>query len=590
MSKTLWRVLGLAQPMKHGLLLAMLSGTLTAGCGIALLATSAYLISAAALHPSIAALSVAIVGVRFFGIARGVFRYLERLVSHRATFRLLADLRVWLYRALEPLVPARLLDYAHDAQNEVPTLKSGDVLRRIVSDVETLQNIYLRVVAPPVVAALVGVGMWLFLGAFGTAFVLPYLALFLLCGAAIPGLSHLLSRKIGKGIVTTRATLHVQLVESVQGMADLVAYTQEQQEEGIRSLTTTLGAMQMTMARISGLQGALSSLFMNLTAWIMLVVAIPIIHAGHMPGVLLALLVLAALASFEVVLPLPAAFQQVGGSLEAAGRLFEIADMHPVIPQTTASSPIPENHTITMQHVHFRYQDAEPDVLSDITCTVLQGHCLALVGPSGAGKSTLVHLLLRFWDCQRGQITLGEHNLRCYQPDDLYSLVSVVEQDPYLFNATIRENLLLARPAATDEQMVTAAQQAQLHEFVQSLPDSYETRIGEQGLRLSGGERQRIALARAFLKDAAILILDEPTLHLDAITERAVLDTLRALRQSHTIVMVTHRLAQLDMCDEILVLHEGRIVERGTHESLLRSRGRYWRMHLEQQPFVLKQI
>lgn len=589
MRKTLWRVLGLAQPMKHGMLLAVLLGSVTAGCGIALLATSTYLISAAALHPSIAALSVAIVGVRFFGIARGVFRYLERLVSHRATFRLLADLRVWLYLALEPLIPVRLLDYTHDARGEVHTLKSGDVLRRIVSDVETLQNIYLRIAAPPVVAALIGVGMWLFLGAFDSAFVLPYLALFLLSGAGIPLLAHLLSRKMGKRIVATRAILHAQLVESVQGMADLVAYNQEtRREECIQSLTTTLGAMQMTMARLSGLQGSLSNLFMNLTSWIMLLVAIPIVRAGHLPGVFLALLVLAALASFEVVLPLPAAFQQVGGNLEAARRLFEIADMQPVVPQTTTPSPIAENQAITMQHVHFRYQGGEPDVLSDITFTVPQGRCLAIVGPSGAGKSTLVRLLLRFWDCQQGQITLGGHNLRCYQPDDLYRLVSVVEQEPYLFNATIRENLLLARPGGTCEEMVTAAQQAQLHEFVQSLPGGYETRIGEQGLRLSGGERQRIALARAFLKDAPILILDEPTVHLDAITERAVLQSLRTLRGNRTKVMVTHRLAELDICDEILVLHEGGIVERGTHENLLGARGHYWRMWLEQQTFVLE--
>lgn len=356
----------------------------------------------------------------------------------------------------------------------------------------------------------------------------------------------------------------------------------------IQSLTTALNAMQMTMARISGTQGVLSNLFMNLTAWTMLLIAIPIIHAGRMPGVLLALLVLAAIASFEAVLPLPAAFQQVGSSLEAARRLFEIADMQPAVPQITAVSPIPDNYTITMHHVYFQYQDGEPDVLSDITFTVPWGGCLAIVGPSGAGKSTLVHLLLHFWDCQRGQITLGGHDLRCYQLDDLYSTISVVEQDPYLFNTTIRENLLLARPGATDEELVTVAQQAQLHEFVQSLPEGYETRIGEQGLRLSEGERQRIALARAFLKDAPILFLDEPTVHLDAITERAVLQSLRVRRRSRTIVMVTHPLAELDMADEILVLQDGRIVERGTHESLLEARGRYWRMWLEQQPFVLE--
>ena len=186
-------------------------------------------------------------------------------------------------------------------------------------------------------------------------------------------------------------------------MADLIAYNQEQQQgECIQSLTTALNAMQMTMARINGTQGALSNLFMNLAAWTMLLVAIPIVHAGYIPGVLLALLVLAVLASFEVVLLLPVAFQQVGGSLEAARRLFEIADMQPAVPHITTPSPIPDDYTITMQHVHFQYQDNEPDVLSDITFTVPRGHCLAIVGPSGAGKSTLVHLLLHFWDCQRG--------------------------------------------------------------------------------------------------------------------------------------------------------------------------------------------
>ncbi len=581
MSKTFWRVLQLAQPMKNGMLLAVLLGTLTVGSGIALLATSAYLISAAALHPSIAALSVAIVGVRFFGIARGVFRYLERLASHQFTFRLLADLRTWVYGAMEPLVPARLLEYAHGKIHE---LKSGDLLRRMVADVETLQQVYLRIVAPPVVAALVGVGMWLFLGVFGGRFALTYLSLFLLSSVGVPLLSYLLGKKIGKDVVTTRAELHTQLVESLQGMADLTAYNQEQQQvEHILFLTTALNTMQMKMARISGMQGALSNLFMNLTSWTILLVAIPIIHAGRMPGVLLALLVLAAIASFEAVLPLPAAFQQMGSSLAAAKRLFEIVDMQPALPSTATPSPRADDYTLTMQHVHFRYQDGERDVLSDITFTVPQGGCLAIVGPSGASKSTLVHLLLRFWDCQRGQVLLGRHDLRCYQPDDLYKMVSVVEQETYLFNATVRENLLLARPGATDEELVTVAQWAQLHEFVQSLPDGYETWIGEQGLRLSGGERQRIALARAFLKDALILILDEPTIHLDAITERDVLQSLRALRRNRTIVMVTHRLAELDMADEILVLQEGCIVERGTQDNLLRAKGRYWRMWQEQQ-------
>jgi ATP-binding cassette subfamily C protein CydC len=221
-------------------------------------------------------------------------------------------------------------------------------------------------------------------------------------------------------------------------------------------------------------------------------------------------------------------------------------------------------------------------VLCDITFTVPQGRCLAVVGPSGAGKSTLAHLLLRFWDYQQGHILLGKQELRRYRQDDLYALVSVIEQETHLFNTTIRQNLLLARPSATDEEMIQAAEAAHLHAFVQSLPDGYDTQIGEQGLRLSGGERQRIALARAFLKDAPVLVLDEPTVNLDALIERATLQTIRALRRGRTTVLITHRLAELDMADEILVLQAGRIIERGKHDDLLRAKGLYWNMWQQQ--------
>jgi ATP-binding cassette subfamily C protein CydC len=221
--------------------------------------------------------------------------------------------------------------------------------------------------------------------------------------------------------------------------------------------------------------------------------------------------------------------------------------------------------------------------LQDITFTLRSQHFIAIVGPSGSGKSTLIHLLLRYWDYYHGHIRLGGHELRDYKQDDLYKLVSVIEQDTHLFNASIRDNLMLARPAATTAEMEEAARLAQIHDFVLTLPKGYDTQVGEQGLRLSGGERQRIALARAFLKDAPILLLDEPTVNLDALSERRVLQALRTLAAERTTIMVTHRLIELDMADEILVLQAGKVVERGKHAELLQAEGIYWHMWKKQQ-------
>lgn len=581
MRSTFGRLLSLAWPVRKEMALSALIGTATVLSGIGLAATSAYLISQAALHPSEAALSIAIVGVRFFGIARGAFRYLERLVSHRAAFRLLADMRVWFYKALVPLVPARLLTLKNGSQQE---LRSGDILRRAVSDIDILQNFYIRVLAPPVVAALVALLMWIFLGAFGGLFGLVYLGLFLLSSVGIPSLSYLASRRLGQRIVTTRSDLQVQLVDSVQGIADLVAFGQEQRQVAhIQALTKKLNGMQMAMAYIGGTQNALINFLMNMTAWVMLVIAIPLVYSGQLNGLFLALLVLSALASFEIVVPLPTAFQQLGGNLKAASRLFEIVDAPPAVTEPVQPASLPQDTTIKVEHLNFRYEADEPNVLQDIHFTLQPDQCVMLVGPSGSGKSTLARLLLRFFEYSEGNITLGGRNLRDYRQNDLYRLMSVVEQDTHLFNTTIRANLLLARPEASEEEMIAAAKQAQLHDFVQTLPHSYDTEVGEQGLRLSGGERQRVAIARAFLKDTPIVILDEPTVNLDAIAEQSVLQAIRFLRQGRATLMITHRLTAMDMADEILVFQQGHIIERGTHQHLLQNEATYWRTWKQQQ-------
>jgi ATP-binding cassette subfamily C protein CydC len=569
MDSTFWRLLTLARPIAGWLLLATLLGVATIASGIGLMTTSAYLISEAALHPSIAALEVAIVGVRFFGIARGLLRYSERLVSHEATFRLLARLRVWLYAAIEPLAPARLLD---DVYHNDPGSSSGDLLSRIVSDIETLQNFYVRVVAPPFVAALVAVGMWLFFGAFDPRLALAFICCFLCSVVGIPLVTYLLSQKAGRQLVEARSTLHVQVVDHLQGLADTLAFGQEDRTmKKLCVLEKKYNEAQLSLARIGGVQEALGLLFMHATALIVLLLGIQFVRAGQLNGVFLALLVLAALSSFEAVLPLPAAFQQVSSSLTAAHRLFALIDAQPALRDPEQPAPLPQRHDLLIEHLRFRYHDDEAYVLQDVSFNLPEGQCVALTGPSGAGKSTLINLLQRFWDYQEGHILLDGHELRDYRQDEVRHLISVVTQDTHLFHTTVRQNLLLARENASEEEMIQAAQQAHIHDFILSLPRGYDTEVGEQGLRLSGGEQQRLALARALLKNAPILLLDEPTANLDAVTAREIRQTLREIIHTRTTLLITHHLADLEMADAVVVLENGCCDSSNTLDSLTRA-------------------
>jgi thiol reductant ABC exporter CydC subunit len=590
---TFWQLLKLAVPFVGWMALAALLGTATVGSGIGLMATSAWIIASAALRPSIADLQVAIVGVRFFGIARGVFRYLERYVSHQVTFRLLARLRVWFYEVVEPLAPARLMQR-----------RSGDLLARIVADIETLEHFYVRVIAPPVVAVLIGVLIWVFMRGFDLGLAVASLFVFMISGVGVPLLTRLLSREAGRRLVTARAELNAALVDSIQGVADLVAFGQDaQQLERVRTLDRELMDWQARMAWIGGLHGALGSLLTSLAAIMVLVVAIPLVNVGQIAGIYLPVLVLAAMASFEAVLPLPLAAQCLESTLEAARRLFDIVheptggcaahegtrrDISVSSWTTDVACDLPlASCVLRLENLCFRYTPEEPWVLEGISFDLPKGGCLAIVGPSGAGKSTLVNLLLRFWDDEEGSITLGGHDLREYQADDVRCMMGIVPQSTHLFNGTLRDNLLIAKPDATHAELEQAIRQAQLEAFIQSLPQGHDTWIGEQGLRLSGGERQRLAIARALLKDAPILILDEPTANLDPVTEREVMQSIHELMQGRTTLIVTHRLVGLDAADEILVLRAGRVVERGRHRELLEANGVYRRMWETQNQVML---
>jgi ATP-binding cassette subfamily C protein CydCD len=554
--------------------LSVLLGCATIASSIGLMSASAYIIARAALHPSIAVLQVAIVGVRFFGLARGVFRYLERLVSHNVTFRVLGQLRVRFYQALEPLAPARLLQY-----------HSGDLLSRVMGDIASLENFYVRALAPPLVALFVTLGMTVFMAGFAPLLAAGLLGFLALTGIGVTALTRWLARVPGQQSVEARSRLNTALVDGLQGMADLLAFKQaHRQSKLIQTAGFQLATAQAKMAQITGLQTALGVLFANTGMWAVLALAVPLVRDGRLQGYLLPVVVLAALTSFEAVLPVPQAATYLEANLQAARRLFELVDAPAEVVPPANPTPLPAVFSIETHRLGFRYPDRSGSpILDEITFTLSRGKHLALVGPSGAGKTTLINLLLRFWEFHQGDILLDGRDLREYDPDALRRSIAVVSQNTYLFSNTVRENLLLARPEASEGEIVAAARQAQIHAFFQSLPQGYETWIGEHGLRLSGGERQRLAIARALLKNAPLLILDEPTANLDAQTEKALLQAIQQaveglINEPHSVLMATHRLVNMEWMDEILVLDGGRIVERGRHQELLTRRGLYWRM------------
>ena len=566
--KAFLRIVGFLKPHLPHVALATLLGVATVAGNVGLLATAAYVISAAVLVSFLGTLAIPIYLVRLFGVFRAGARYAERMVSHNLTFKLLASLRTWFYTRLEPLAPARLLRY-----------RSGDLLSRIVKDVEELENIYLRIVSPVAVASIVSLLTFFLFYAFDPSLAFVALSFLVATGTGVPLLVRRLARGLGRRQLGLRAELNARIVDDIQGAQDLLAFGREDdRQREISSLNRELGRAQGRMAFITGLQDTLSDLMMNLAMLAILVLAIPLVAAGEIRGVFLAFLALVILGSFEAVQPLGTAFQFLERSVGAGERLFEIVDAEPEVKDPPEPLPPPTDCALEFDRVTFHYEAGGPPILEDVNFVLEPGKRVAVVGPSGAGKSTLVNLILRFWDPSSGHIKLGGHDIRDYAQDDLRDLIGVVTQDTHVFNDTLRANLLLARPEATDADLRRVLARAQLSELVERLPKGLDSPLGEQGLKLSGGERQRLSIARTLLEDAPLLVLDEPTANLDPATERELLDAAYELMHDHATLVITHRLVRMEDMDEILVLEGGRVVERGTHGELLAAHGLYHQM------------
>jgi ATP-binding cassette, subfamily C, bacterial CydC len=565
------RLLSFLGPYKLQVALAVGLGVATIGANVGLLAVSGYLIAAAALKPLLLTLSVPMYLVRFFGVSRAFLRYGERLVSHRMTLTLLARLRPWFYARLLPLVPARLLAY-----------RSGDLLARIGRDIQELENAYLRVCAPALVALLTALATGAILASFRPALAAAVLVCFALAGLGAPLLAARLARGLGARALALRAELSAQLVDSIAGMQDLLAFGQaDRQQRRIDALTRELGRIEQRQAMLGGLRAALGDLALGAAIWLVLVLAIPTVVHGALAGVYLAFLVLLVQGSFEAAGPLALAVQQMDRTAAAGDRLFALADAVPAVRDPAHPVPVLREEcteylsALTFEHVTFAYRPGDSPALQDVSFRLRPGSRVAVVGPSGAGKSTLAHLALRFWDPSCGAIRLGTHAIRDYALDDLRGCFAVVSQDTHIFAGTLRTNLLVARPDASDTELLRAVCAAQLGPLLARLPGCLDGPIGEQGGNLSGGERQRLAIARALLKDAPILILDEATANLDPVTESDLLEAIRTPTRGRSVLRITHRLIGMDEMDEILVLDAGRVVQRGTHAQLRAAPGLY---------------
>ncbi len=499
--------------------------------------------------------------IRGSAIARTAGRYFERLVSHEATLRQLAGLRVWFYRHLEPLAPARLQQY-----------HSADLLTRIRADVDALDNLYTRVLVPVLVALTAGIGFFLFTALFDLRLAALLLALLLAAGVGMPWLTRWLGAVPGRRLVEQQATLRRLAVDGTQGLSELLVYGAAQTHAEQLDLTTrAVIADQAQLSRIEGFSQAGVGLAANLALFGVLWLGIPLVAGGELPPPQLAMLALFALAAFEAVAPLPLAFQHLELTLTAARRLFAVVDAEPAVTDPPGPSPRPAHHDIQVRALRFAYPGNDHPALDGLNMAVPTGQRVALVGATGCGKTTLFNLLLRFWAPDAGDILLGGAPLADFRGGDLRERIALVSQQTHLFDASIRENLLLAAPDASQAQLEQACRSAQIHDFIAALPEGYDTWAGETGVRLSGGQARRIAIARALLRDAPVLLLDEPTEGLDAGTEHALMAALRTLMAGRTVLMITHRAAALADMDRVLVLAAGRIVEQGTHQELLRA-------------------
>ena len=503
-------------------------------------------------------------GVRGAAILRTAGRYFERLVSHDATFRVLQHLRVFTFSKLLPLSPAGLARF-----------RQGELLNRVVADVDTLDHLYLRVISPLVGALVVILVVTVGLSILDVTLALTLGGIMLLTLVMLPPLFYRAGKPTGEQITQRRGQYRQQLTSWLQGQAELMLFSaSDHYREQMDKTEQRWQEAQRRQADLTALSQALMLLIGGIAVIAMLWLASDGVGGNSQPGALIALFVFCALAAFEALAPVTGAFQHLGQVIASARRITQITEQQPEVTFVAGAEPPPERVALALNKVTFSYPQQPAPALDSVSLQVTAGEHIAILGRTGCGKSTLLQLLTRAWDPAQGEILLNGQALTHINEASLRRAMSVVPQRVHLFSATLRDNLLLAAPGASDAELTSILERVGLEKLLED--SGLNAWLGEGGRQLSGGELRRLAIARALLHDAPLMLLDEPTEGLDATTESQILDLLSDVMREKTVLMVTHRLRGLARFNQIIIMDNGKIIEQGNHAELLAKQGRYY--------------
>ena len=555
MMRDCWFFLKLFKPYTMWLVSGIILSLITSMAAITLLSLSGWFITASAMagllsiDGNVLAFNFMLPAaqIRALAIMRTLGRYTERLVTHEATFRVLAQIRSWFFQQLIPLVPGRLA-----------LMRSGDLLSRMTADIDALDALYLRLVAPILVAILGVTAVTIVLATYAPIISIANGLILFVAAVYVPWLFNRLGNEGAERITVLMANYKIRQVDTLQGFADLLAnQAYERYSVFLQQFSDRMIHTQRQNNCLTGISSAITFLLSQISFTVVLILAGLLYTENQLTGSEVALVVFCVLASFELVTPLPQALQMLAKTQKSAQRIRQVAKLKPTITEPQQILLLPQSYDLQLSDVCFRYSDQQDWVLKNINVQIPLGTKLAIVGASGSGKTTLLHLIMHYFDPEIGQVALAGYSLSQYGSEPLMTCFGVLSQRSQLFATTIKENLLIAKPDATAKELDAAIKAAGLEKFISYLPEGLNTWVGESGVKVSGGEARRIALARLYLKDAPILILDEPTEGLDSETERDVFQALSVFATQKTIIMVTHRAAGLSLVDKVYRMEQG---------------------------------
>ncbi|EKO3929523.1 cysteine/glutathione ABC transporter ATP-binding protein/permease CydC [Vibrio fluvialis] len=558
---------------KHwfGLTLGMLLAFVTLCASIGLLTLSGWFLSAAA----VAGLTIAretfnymLPGafVRGFAMGRTAGRWGERVVSHNATFKLLTDLRIFFFEKLAPMIPGR-----------VSNLRDADLLNRLVADIDAMDHVYLRLISPVTVGVLGIAALTTLLCWFDMALGLTLGSVLLVLLLVWPVMFYKLGKRNGAELTQHKAEMRVATLDWLQGYSELTIFGAESRyRDAIYAAQEKLLANQKVNASFTGLASALLLLANGWTLVLMLWLAADGVN-GQAPDPMIALVVFATMASVELLMPIAGAFQHLGQTLTSARRLNEIILSEPDVKFPSEETRHSGQFDISFENLTFNYSGGEQPALKDVSLTIPAGHKVAIVGQTGSGKSTLIQLLCRYWDAQQGDIRIAGTRLQEWKESDLRAAISVVSQRVDILNGSLRDNLIMAKPAANDNELSAMLERVGLGKLLEA--PGLDAWLGDGGRQLSGGEKRRIGIARALLHNGPILLLDEPTEGLDKQTEQQIMALFKSHFENKTVIFITHRLVELETMDAVCLIEQGEIVEHGSHQALLAQQGRYFQLN-----------